>query len=587
MTPRSRSTRRALAALAVAGSLIAVSLPLSSHAASAPSRAHGPTLASLRIPGEKSFVAVARDVVALRFLVDPSMAANAGLFDDAAEVPSFAPDTVTARIARVERDLAALRAMPWRSWPIDRQVDWRWVVANAEDVRLQLAEERLFTHRPAAWLEPLANTYIALATYAPDRADIRGVLARGIPRMVEEMKRVATQPTSRDVTTAHGVTAGVLASLRLDPPGAVRDAAIAALMGYDTGLQALANLPEFAVIGRERYEERVHRVLLLPWNGDQLLAVATAELAVTDSAIAAIKPKLDPKGEVAGAPVPTDEQRAMARTLDQKQLLALYDEVARSERAFLDRSHLVTIPSRVGPIHARPTPQAMVPLTGDGGSMNPPPPFVSSNVGWWNVEHMDTSWTLDRRAYQIAMAQGWQRSWMGPYAAHEGVPGHHLQLSIARLNPNPLRTVLQDNGLTEGWAMYAEEFFWRAGGLGDSPQAENRKLNSWRGRIRRVFYDVNVERGTWTLQEAADFKRSTRPGESKPDEDIMRAIHWPAQLICYFAGKTQLLALERDYRAKVGAAYDARKFRDAVLAEGCVPVALIRAKLLGEPIPEP
>jgi len=401
------------------------------------------------------------------------------------------------------------------------------------------------------------------------------------------MEHVATQPTSRDVTTAHGVTEGILASLRSDPPGPARDAAIAALVGYDTDLRAQSNLREFEVIGRERYEERLRRAALLPWNGDQLLAIATAELAATDSAIAALKPKLDPGGEVAGAPVPTDAQRALARGLDQRQLLALYDDVARSQRAFLDRAHIVTVPAGVGPIHARPTPQAMIPLTGDGGSMNPPPPFVRSNVGWWNVEHMDTSWTPERRAYQVAVAQGWQRSWMGPYAAHEGVPGHHLQLSIARLNPNPLRSVLQDNGLTEGWAMYAEEFFWRAGGLGDSPAAENRKLASWRGRIRRVFYDVNVERGTWTLQQAADFKRATKPGESKPDEDVMRAIHWPAQLICYFAGKIQLQELERDYRAKVGAAFDERKFHDAVLAEGGVPVALIRARLLGEPIPEP
>ena len=59
---------------------------------------------------------------------------------------------------------------------------------------------------------------------------------------------------------------------------------------------------------------------------------------------------------------------------------------------------------------------------------------------------------------------------MGPYAAHEGVPGHHLQLSISRLNPNPLPLDPAGQRLVEGWAMYAEEIFWRAGGLGDSPR---------------------------------------------------------------------------------------------------------------------
>jgi len=229
----------------------------------------------------------------------------------------------------------------------------------------------------------------------------------------------------------------------------------------------------------------------------------------------------------------------------------------------------------------------MIPLTGDGGSMNPPPPVGNSNVGWWNVEHLDTTWTVDQRARRIAVTQGFRVSGLGPYAAHEGVPGHHLQLSICRLNPNPIRWILQDNCLVEGWAMYAEEVFWRAGGLGDSPFSAYRTLGSWRGRIRRVVYDVNIERGAWTLQQAADYKRNTPSGQGRVDEDIMRSINWPAQLIAYFTGKMQLMELRRAYRAKLGAAYNDRAFNDAVLAEGCIPVALIRAKLLGEPVPEP
>lgn len=562
--------------------------PRAKHAAP-PTTAHAPgaKLATLRFPGTPAFVAVAKDVIALRFAIDPSGAANNGLFEDASRIPSFAPDTVAARIARLDRDLAALRAMPWRTWNVDRQVDWRWVVANAEEARLQLAGERLFLHRPAAWLEPVANTFIALVTYAPERGDIRLTLARGIPRMVNEMRAVVVKPTSRDVTTAKGVADGILAVLRRDPAGAGRDAAIAALTSYVGELAALSGLREYEVIGRERYEARLARALLLPWTGDQLLARANAELALTDAAMAAIKARVSPDAEVPAAPAPTEAQRALAATLDQQQLLALYDEVTRTQRAFLDTTDLVTVPASVGPIRARPTPEAMIPLTGDGGSMNPPPPVGRSNVGWWNVEHMDTAWTLEAKARRIAATQGFRLSGMGPYAAHEGVPGHHLQLSICRLNPNPIRWILQDNCLVEGWALYAEEVFWAAGGHGDSPIAQYRMLGSYRSRIRRVVYDVNIERGDWTLQQAADYKRSAEPGKGRIDEDIMRSLHWPAQLIAYFTGKQQLADLRRDYRKKLGAAYDERAFHDAVLAEGSIPVALIRAKLLGEPVPAP
>jgi hypothetical protein len=424
-------------------------------------------------------------------------------------------------------------------------------------------------------------------TYAPERADLRLRLARGIPGMLFEMRAVAVEPTTRDLTTARGVSDGILATLRGDPAGSDRDAAIAALSAYVGELGTRQGLREFEIIGREHYEARLRRALLLPWDGDQLLARANAELVGTDSAMAVIKSRISPDADVPAAPAPTPEQRVLAENLDQAKLLALYDEVARTERAFLDTTALVTVPAAVGPIHARPTPEAMIPLTGDGGSMNPPPPIGRSNVGWWNVEHMDTTWTLDQKAGRIAATQGFRVSWMGPYAAHEGVPGHHLQLSICRLNPNPIRWILQDNCLVEGWAMYAEEVFWRAGGLGDSPVASYRALASWRARIRRVVYDVNIERGDWTLQQAADYKRDTAPGKGRIDEDIMRSIHWPAQLIAYFTGKMQLMDLRRAYREKLGASYSDRAFNDAVLAEGSIPVALIRAKLLGEAVPTP
>ena len=114
-----------------------------------------------------------------------------------------------------------------------------------------------------------------------------------------------------------------------------------------------------------------------------------------------------------------------------------------------------------------------------------------------------------------------------------------------------------------------------------------RTLASYRSRIRRVVYYVHIVRGDWTLQQAADYKRSAEPGKGRIDEDIMRSIHWPTQLISYFTGKQQLMDLRRDYRKKLGAAYSERAFHDAVLAEGSIPVALIRAKLLGEPLPAP
>ncbi len=537
------------------------------------------TLKTLKIPGTPAFVAVAKDILDVRFAMDPSAAAGDGLFDDAARAPSFSPEAVAALVKRLDADLAALPAMPWRAWDVDRQIDWRLMYASAEEAGRQLSVERLYTHRPASWLEPLANDYIALVTYAPERADIRKRLTAQIPAMTAEMRKVCVSPTARDVTTAEGVTKGIFALLKTEPASPERDAAVAALTDYMDGLKKLTGLPESAVIGRDNYAWRVRRANLLPWTPQQLLALAQRELTETDAAMA------DLKSRVSTAPVPSDAERVLAANLTQESLLGLYDDIVREDRAFLEKSDVLSVPKEVGPIRARPTPDAMVPLTGDGGSMNPPPTIGESNTGWWNVEHFKPEWTPEKRLEMVVGAREHHLTDMGPYAVHEGVPGHHLQLSVARLNPDPLRSLLWDNAMGEGWALYAESIFWAAGGLGSSPEAESQTLDSWRYRIRRVFYDVNVESGDWSLQDAGDFKSLARKGKGHVDEDILRTINWPAQLIGYFSGKLQIQALREDYKRKLGAAYSDRKFHDALLAEGSIPLALIRAKLLGEPVP--
>jgi uncharacterized protein (DUF885 family) len=305
--------------------------------------------------------------------------------------------------------------------------------------------------------------------------------------------------------------------------------------------------------------------------------VARAEQALTevDAELAALPAPPDP-------PAPTPEQEQLAAALTRESMLGLYDAVEQANRAATVAGGWVTVPDEVGPIHARETPDAMVPLTGDGGSMNPPPTFSRSNVGYWNVEHWRPDLTAEERVAKVVQAQGFLTNRLGPYSAHEGFPGHHLQLSVARLNPDPLRSILPDSGAVEGWALYAEQVFAEHGGFAGSPAAEANVLRSYKFRIKRVPVDVNVETGRWDLQQAAVYKYGA---DGEVDEDILRAINWPTQLDCYFAGKAQLLELRDAARAKAGDAWDERAFHDAVLRSGSIPVALIRAELLGEPIP--
>ena len=138
-------------------------------------------------------------------------------------------------------------------------------------------------------------------------------------------------------------------------------------------------------------------------------------------------------------PEPTPHVLDASRTMTRESMLALYDTIEEANRAATEAGGWVTIPTAVGPVRARETPDALLPLTGDGGSMNPPPTYIASNTSWWNVQHYRAEWGLEERLAIVTDALGYLENGMGPYAAHEGVPGHHLQLAIARLHPDPRR----------------------------------------------------------------------------------------------------------------------------------------------------
>jgi uncharacterized protein (DUF885 family) len=557
--------------------LVSVCLLLLLSLAAGPALA-APRLGTLPLPGTPEFVSVARDVIDVEFSIDPSQASGAGLFDDARRVPGYAASHVAELASRLDDDMRKMRAMPWRSWEVDRQIDFRWIYACAETAQRALTVEHVERHRSAQWLEPLANNLINLVTYAPHAEEVQADVLERVPAMIDEMRAVCVHPTSRDVTTSRGLIKGLLrmcgeraATARLR---AARQRAATVLQRYDADLAALVDLPEFVVIGADNYAWRLQHALLLPWTPDQLLALAVSEKQRVEARMAELKPQLEP------APAADAKVKRLAADLTRDSLLGLYDRIEENYRTSLLRSGVVSVPPGVGPIRARETPDAMVPLTGDGGSMNPPTAIGGDNVGWWNVEHFHKTWTMKQREAEVIDAVDYRETGMGPYAAHEGLPGHHLQLSIARLESNPLRKILSDGVQNEGWALYAEDMFWRSGGLGNSKRAEYDTLASYMHRIKRVYIDVNVERGNWTLQQAADFRALHRP-----DEDILRAINWPTQLIDYFAGKQQILALRDDYRRKMGARYSDREFHDALLRVGSVPLVMARARLLGEPVP--
>ena len=112
-------------------------------------RAPAPRVATLSIPGPPAFAPLARDVLDAAFSLDPSLAANAGLFDDATRVPSYSPSRESPRSPRGSTETSRPRGAPQAYLDVNAQLNLRWVYAAAKTLRPAALEERIFEHRPA------------------------------------------------------------------------------------------------------------------------------------------------------------------------------------------------------------------------------------------------------------------------------------------------------------------------------------------------------------------------------------------------------------------------------------------------------
>jgi uncharacterized protein (DUF885 family) len=169
-------------------------------------------------------------------------------------------------------------------------------------------------------------------------------------------------------------------------------------------------------------------------------------------------------------------------------------------------------------------------------------------------------------------------------AYHEGVPGHHLQFSIAQelTGLPPFRKFNLDlNAYTEGWAFYSERLGKEVGFYQD-PYSEYGRLQNEMWRAVRWVVDTGVHSQHWTRQQMIDyFHEHTAMDDENINTEVDRYIAWPAQALSYKMGQMKILELRQRAQKELGAKFDIRAFHDAVLDQGPLPLDLLELKISG------
>ena len=168
-------------------------------------------------------------------------------------------------------------------------------------------------------------------------------------------------------------------------------------------------------------------------------------------------------------------------------------------------------------------------------------------------------------------------------AYHEGVPGHHMQISIAQTLPDlpPFRRQGNYNAYAEGWALYSERLGKEVGFFQD-PLNYYGHLSDELLRANRLVLDTGVHYKHWTRQQMVDFFHAhSSQDEPSIQSETDRYIAYPGQALSYKIGQLKFLELRERAKKELGDKFDIRAFHDEMLNGGALPLDVLDARTNG------
>ena len=164
---------------------------------------------------------------------------------------------------------------------------------------------------------------------------------------------------------------------------------------------------------------------------------------------------------------------------------------------------------------------------------------------------------------------------------HEAVPGHHHQIALQQeMEIAPFRRHFTGfTAFTEGWGLYAESLGGDMG-LYDTPERQMGELSYQMWRASRLVVDTGIHAMGWDKARAVQFMRdNTALTDANIDAEVNRYISWPGQALGYMIGRLKILELRRAAEQALGERFDLRRFHDAVLRNGSIPLDVLESEI--------
>ncbi|HSD88713.1 MAG TPA: DUF885 domain-containing protein, partial [Kofleriaceae bacterium] len=369
--------------------------------------------------------------------------------------------------------------------------------------------------------------------------------------------------------------------------------AVAALKQYQTFLET--KLTKRADgdwrLGAELYGKKFPLALQTTLTPDQVIPRAEQEFADAKKKLFEMARKLHgqlwPKEPVPAANATAEiQKKTIERVKDElskahakpDDLVAAHGRNLDRLRDFIVKHDLVTLPAK-----ETLTVEAMPAFKRGSSAAEYLAPGVLMKQATWHatyfIDPIDPTWAADKIESYMRGQNDYEVQLV---ASHEAYPGHHTQYSYARTNLSPLRAVLWNAAMVEGWAVYGQGLMVKLG-YGDKDN-DRFKFFDLRGRMvvaANAILDIKLQSGKMTDEEAVKFMvEEGFQDKAVAERKLLRAKLDSTQLVQYFLGLSEIEELERDHRKQVGAKFTQRAFDEALIGHGSVAVRFLRRYLL-------
>ena len=344
-------------------------------------------------------------------------------------------------------------------------------------------------------------------------------------------------------------------------------------------------------LGPDKYAAKMGYALQSSMSVAELKASAQQAYVETRSHMLAVASKIGDCGKLGASAAKTREQAVIECGLEKS-----YEN--RASREGLEDAARATLKQATEFTYAK----------GFIRPMDGPVKIITMPEAFWgnSVAYLDAPGALDRDQpayYAVApIPESWSdeqaTSFLKEYnismlhllSIHEGVPGHALQLDHANKYDGLLRSVLASGPFIEGWAVYSEKVMADEGYLGAMDTVEGRYflLNGLKFRLRAIIntlLDIGIHTEGMTREQAMDMMmKGGFQQEREAAGKWVRANLTSVQLLSYFNGYAEHVAMREEAEKRLGTQFDQRAYHDEALSYGSPPVKYVRALMFDLPI---